>query len=98
MSELYVGLDLHSGNTYIGLIEKGTMKRVFEKRVRNNLEEIVWSLASYREEIRGIAVESTFNWYCYVKCQEEKSILVRGKIENDRNKVALGSCGSSDKP
>ena len=41
MSELYAGLDLHSGNTYIGLIEKGTMKRVFEKRVRNNLEEIL---------------------------------------------------------
>ena len=40
MRELYGGLDLHSGNTYIGLIEQGTMKRVFEKRVRNNLEEI----------------------------------------------------------
>ena len=61
MSELYAGLDLHSGNTYIGLIEKGTMKRVFEKRVRNNLDEVVWTLAPYREEIRGIAVESTFN-------------------------------------
>ncbi len=66
MSELYVGLDLHSGNTYIGLIEKGTMKRVFEKRVRNNVEEVVWTLAPYREEIRGIAVESTFNWYWLV--------------------------------
>ena len=41
------------------------MKRVFEKRVRNNLEEVVWTLAPYREEIRGIAVESTFNWYCW---------------------------------
>ena len=61
MRELYGGLDLHSGNTYIGLIEQGTMKRVFEKRVRNNLEEVVWTLAPYREEIRGIAVESTFN-------------------------------------
>ena len=66
MSELYAGLDLHSGNTYIGLIEKGTMKRVFEKRVRNNVEEVVWTLAPYREEIRGIAVESTFNWYFLV--------------------------------
>ena len=43
MSELYTGMDLHSGNTYVGIIEKGTRKRVFEKRVRNNLEEIVWS-------------------------------------------------------
>ena len=66
MRELYGGLDLHSGNTYIGLIEQGTMKRVFEKRVRNNLEEVVWTLAPYREVIRGIAVESTFNWYWLV--------------------------------
>lgn len=66
MSELYVGLDLHSGNTYVGIIEKGSMKRVFEKRVRNNIEEIVWTLNPYREEIGGIAVESTFNWYWLV--------------------------------
>jgi transposase len=79
MRELHAGLDLHSGNTYIGLIEKGTMKRVFEKRVRNNLDEVVWTLAPYREEIRGIAVESTFNWYCYVKCQGGKEQFGQGK-------------------
>ena len=66
MSELYAGLDLHSGNTYVGVIEKGSSKRIFEKRVRNNLDELVWTLNPYREEIRGIAVESTFNWYWLV--------------------------------
>lgn len=66
MGELYVGMDLHSGNTFIGIIEKGSMKRVFEKRVRNNLDEITWALTPYREEIKGIAVESTFNWYWLV--------------------------------
>lgn len=66
MRELYAGLDLHSGNTYVGIIEKGTSRRIFEKRVRNNLEELVWTLNPYHEEIKGIAVESTFNWYWLV--------------------------------
>jgi hypothetical protein len=38
MSKLFVGMDLHSGNTYIRIIEKGSLKRVFEKRVKNNLK------------------------------------------------------------
>jgi hypothetical protein len=75
MSELYTGMDLHSGNTYVGIIEKGTTKRVFEKWVRNNLEELVWALNPYREEIRGIAVESTFNWL-------SPAPLMRGVILN----------------
>jgi transposase len=66
MRELYVGMDLHSGNTYVGILEKGSFKRVFEKRVRNSLEEILWALSPYREEIKGITVESTFNWYWLV--------------------------------
>ena len=78
MSELYTGMDLHSGNTYVGIIEKGTTKRVFEKWVRNNLEELVWALNPYREEIRGIAVESTFNWYCLFDAHD----LFGGKIGN----------------
>ena len=72
MSELYAGMDLHSGNMYMGIIEKGTSKQVFEKRVRNKLEEIVWTLNPYRDDISGIAVKSTFNWYCYVKNQEKR--------------------------
>ena len=66
MSELYAGLDLHSGNTYVGIIEKGSMKRIYEKRVKNRIDEIIRELSPYREEMRGIAVESTFNWYWLV--------------------------------
>ena len=66
MSELYGGMDLHSGNTYVGIMEKDTRKRVFDKRVRNNIHEIVESLSPYKEEMKGIAIESTFNWYWLV--------------------------------
>jgi hypothetical protein len=38
--QLYAGLDLHSRNTYIGIKDK-EFKRVFGKRVSNNLPLIL---------------------------------------------------------
>jgi transposase len=64
--ESYVGLDLHSKNTYIAILEKGTLKRQYHTRLNNNLSGIVQALESYREDIQGIAVESTYNWYWLV--------------------------------
>jgi hypothetical protein len=37
--ELYAGLDLHSRNTYIGIMDKA-FNRVFKKRVPNHLGQI----------------------------------------------------------
>jgi len=34
---LYAGMDLHSRNTYIGIIDHKTMKRVYQKRHINDL-------------------------------------------------------------
>ena len=41
--ELYAGLDLHSRNTYIGIMDKA-FSRVFKKRVPNHLEQILQTL------------------------------------------------------
>lgn len=60
--ELYAGLDLHSRNTYIGIMDN-TFKRVFKKRVPNHLELILQTLEPFRDNIKGFVVESTFNWY-----------------------------------
>jgi transposase len=60
--QLYAGLDLHSRNTYIGIMDK-EFKRVFGKRVLNKLPMIIKTLAPFREQLKGIVVESTFNWY-----------------------------------
>ena len=45
--ELYAGLDLHSRNTYIGIVGK-TFNRVFKKRVPNHLELILQALDPFR--------------------------------------------------
>ena len=63
--ELYAGLDLHSRNTYIGIMDNA-FKRVFKKRVPNHLELILQTLDPFRDKIKGFVVESTFNWYWLV--------------------------------
>ena len=63
--ELYAGLDLHSRNTYIGLLDQN-LKGVFKKRVVNNLEIILQTLNPFRDQLKGLVVESTFNWYWLV--------------------------------
>jgi transposase len=65
MKELYCGMDLHSSNTYIGILDVN-QKRVFKKRLRNDLSLIVGTLEPYRNNIRGVVVESTYNWYWLV--------------------------------
>ena len=63
--KLYGGVDLHSTNSWIGIIDKKE-KRIFTKKIPNELPEILHVLKPYRKDLVGIAVESTFNWYWLV--------------------------------
>jgi transposase len=65
MQELYCGIDLHSNNGYYGIVEKSG-NRVYSKRLKNNLEDILTSLSPYKDRINKIAIESTYNWYWLV--------------------------------
>jgi transposase len=62
---MYCGIDLHSTKSWVAILDD-QLKVVREKGLGNNLEEIVRLLEPYREEIEGIAVESTWNWYWLV--------------------------------
>ena len=61
----YCGIDLHSNNHVVVVIDERD-KRVFDKRLNNDLSATLNVLAPYRETLKGIAVESTFNWYWLV--------------------------------
>ena len=63
--EIYGGIDLHSSNNYIALIDQEG-RRVYNRRLPNNLEEILDVLGNYEDDITGVAVESTYNWYWLV--------------------------------
>lgn len=61
----YSGIDLHSNNCVVAVIDD--MDRVCcQQRVPNDLAEIIALLTPYREELVGVVVESTYNWYWLV--------------------------------
>jgi transposase len=62
---LYLGIDLHSSNSYLGIIDE-TGKRVFKRKLPNDPEMILATLSPYKNDIVGIVVESTYNWYWLV--------------------------------
>ena len=63
--ERYAGIDLHSSNNYIGILDaKG--KRVYSKRHYNRIQDVLKALRPYKKTLKGVAVESTYNWYWIV--------------------------------
>ena len=62
---LYCGIDLHSRDSWLAILDEG-LKVVQEAKVGNDLEAILHVLKPHREELEGVAVESTFNWYWLV--------------------------------
>jgi transposase len=75
--ELHCGVDLHGDNGYYGIVD-GDGKRVFKKRMPNELGEVLSALEPFRKELtEGIVVESTFNWYWLVDGLKENGYQVR---------------------
>ena len=62
---LYCGIDLHSNNSVICVINDKD-KRLFEQKLSNHPELIIRALTKYKKRLKAIAVESTFNWYWLV--------------------------------
>ena len=62
---LYCGIDLHSTNSYVVIIDEGD-RIVFRGRVGNELSLILAALAPFAARLAGIVVESTYNWYWLV--------------------------------
>ncbi|MCH7666019.1 MAG: IS110 family transposase [Acidobacteria bacterium] len=72
---LYAGIDLHANNSFLAVIDE-TDQLVEARRLPNDLELILKLLEPYRQELAGIAVESTFNWYWLVDGLEESDYRV----------------------
>jgi len=62
---LYCGIDLHSSNSYIALLDEND-KPMIEKRLPNDIDRILLTLAPYCDDVQGVVVESTYNWYWLV--------------------------------
>ena len=73
--EHYAGIDLHSTNSYIGIIDKDN-KRIFKAKAKNNLPTILKRLEPFQEQLKGLVVESTYNWYWLVDGLMDKGYRV----------------------
>ena len=62
---LYAAIDLHSSNSVLAVMD-GDGKPVLRCRRPNDLSRLLNDLAPYRDELVGVAVESTYNWYWLV--------------------------------
>jgi transposase len=59
---LYCGIDLHSNNHVVCVIDDKD-KRLLEKKLDNDPELTIRILSRYKKRLKAIAIESTFNWY-----------------------------------
>jgi transposase len=62
---MYCGIDLRARSCYLAILNE-ERKLITQGRFDNDLRVVLTALEPYREEIAGIAVESTFNWYWLV--------------------------------
>ncbi|MDE2089804.1 MAG: IS110 family transposase [Gammaproteobacteria bacterium] len=61
----FSGIDLHSNNSVIVISDEADSV-LYQRRLPNDLSQIVAALAPHREELVGVVVESTYNWYWLV--------------------------------
>lgn len=72
---LYCGIDLHSNNNYICVIDKND-KRLLEIKLENSVEKVIQALKPYKRRLFAVAIESTFNWYWLVDALMDEGFKV----------------------
>jgi transposase len=73
--ETYAGIDLHSSNNFIGVINDKD-KILYGKRHSNRLDDVLRALDPFQDSLKGVVVESTFNWYWLVDGLQEHGYRV----------------------
>jgi transposase len=68
-------MDLHSSNTVIGIIDE-KRKHVIDRKLPNDPELIRSFLKPYQSDLKGIVVESTYNWYWLADLLQEEGYQV----------------------
>ena len=73
--ESYAGIDLHSSNSYLGVIDEQD-ERLYAKRLPNSINQILVALEPFREDLKAVVVESTYNWYWLIDGLQEEGYKV----------------------
>jgi transposase len=62
---LMAGIDLHSNNVMIGIVDQDG-RRVKDQKLACDLQAVASFLRPYKSRLKSVAVESTYNWYWLV--------------------------------
>ena len=65
MKKVIAGMDLHSNNVVVGVMDLDG-KRVASRKMACDLQEVVRFLAPFKKHLEAVGVESTYNWYWLV--------------------------------
>ena len=65
MKKVYGAFDLHSTNNHLALIDDQD-NRLYKKKLPNRPDIILAELQPFQDDVVGLVVESTFNWYWLV--------------------------------
>lgn len=65
MKRLFAGIDLHSNNVMIGIVDENG-HRLKHQKLGCDLKKITDFLQPWKERLQSVAVESTYNWYWLV--------------------------------
>ena len=65
MKKEIAGMDLHSNNVVIGVMDMDG-HRLASRKMPCDLKEVVKFLAPFKKRLERVAVESTYNWYWLV--------------------------------
>ncbi len=65
MKKVIAGMDLHSNNVVIGVLDTDG-QRLASRKVACEIKEVVKCLAPFKKRLEAVAVESTYNWYWLV--------------------------------
>ena len=75
MKKLYGGIDLHGNNSVVVVLDEADQVW-YQKRLPNELAQILPQLAPFRTQLQGLVVESTYNWYWLVDGLQEAGYVV----------------------
>jgi transposase len=71
----HCGIDLHSNNSVVMITDEADHV-VYSRRLPNDLSKILAALEVHRDQLSGVVVESTFNWYWLVDGLQEAGYRV----------------------
>jgi len=63
--KLMAGMDLHSNNVMVGIVDMEG-KRIVHQKLECDLSKVAQFLKPYKKRLEKVAVESTYNWYWLV--------------------------------